>query len=128
MEGKNTLCTYREIMHLCQVNKIKQQVLVSLIFDIFSPLWLINSVTHGTRVRQGLHGLEMSLNIQGYLEKSLKIKFALKVLEFNHLQEGLTLFLETEISIKLWCLYLLQNMLHQIKAPQFYTNFLKLIS
>ena len=33
-----------------------------------------------------------------------------------------------EISIKLWCLYLVQHMLHQIKAQQFYTNFLKLIS
>ena len=30
--------------------------------------------------------------------------------------------------IKLWCLYLVQHMLHQIKAPQFYTNYLKLIS
>ena len=37
------------------------------------------------------------------------------------------MFLETLISIKLWCLYLLQHMLHQIKAPQFYTNYLKLI-
>ena len=26
------------------------------------------------------------------------------------------------ISIKLWCLYLVQHMLHQIKAPQFYTD------
>ena len=39
-----------------------------------------------------------------------------------------TVFLETQISIKLWCLYLVQHMLHQIKAPQFYTNYLKLIS
>ena len=38
------------------------------------------------------------------------------------------MFLETEISIKLWCLYLVQHMLHQIKAPQFYTNYLTLIS
>ena len=38
------------------------------------------------------------------------------------------MFLETLISIKLWCLYLVQYMLHQIKAPQFYTNYLKLIS
>ena len=36
--------------------------------------------------------------------------------------------LETEISIKLWCFYLVQHMLHQIKAPQFYTHFLKFIS
>ena len=35
------------------------------------------------------------------------------------------------MSIKLWFLYLVQHnehMLHQIKAPQFYTNYLKLIS
>ena len=32
------------------------------------------------------------------------------------------------ISIKLWCFCLVQHMLHQIKAPQFYTNYLKLIS
>ena len=29
---------------------------------------------------------------------------------------------------KLWPLYFVQHMLHQIKAPQFYTNFTKLIS
>ena len=29
---------------------------------------------------------------------------------------------------KLWRLYFVQHMLHQIKAPQFYTNFTKLIS
>ena len=28
----------------------------------------------------------------------------------------------------LWCLYLMQHMLHQIKALQFYTDYLKLIS
>ena len=27
-----------------------------------------------------------------------------------------------KISIKLWCLYLVQHMLHQINAPQFYTD------
>ena len=32
------------------------------------------------------------------------------------------------ISIKLWCLCLVQHIIHQIKAPQFYTNNLKLIS
>ena len=26
--------------------------------------------------------------------------------------------------MNLWCLYLVQHMLHQIKAPQFYTNYL----
>ena len=29
---------------------------------------------------------------------------------------------------KLWCLYLVQHMLHQIKASQFYINYLKLMS
>ena len=38
------------------------------------------------------------------------------------------MFLETLISIKLWSLYLVQHMLHQIKAPQFYANYLKQIS
>ena len=38
------------------------------------------------------------------------------------------MFLETLISIKLWCLCLVQHMLHQIKAPQFYTNYLKILS
>ena len=38
------------------------------------------------------------------------------------------MFLETLISIKLWCLYLVQHVLHQIKVPQFHTNYLKLIS
>ena len=38
------------------------------------------------------------------------------------------MFLEHWISIKLWCLYLVQQMLHQIKAQQFSTNFLVLIS
>ena len=28
-----------------------------------------------------------------------------------------------KISIKLWCLYLVQHMLHQIKALKFYTDF-----
>ena len=32
------------------------------------------------------------------------------------------------MSIKLMCLYLVQQMLHQIKAQQFYTIFLVLIS
>ena len=27
-----------------------------------------------------------------------------------------------KLSVKLWCLYLVQHMLHQIKAPQFYTD------
>ena len=35
------------------------------------------------------------------------------------------MFMEMLINIKLWYLYLLQ---HIIKGPQFYTNYLKLIS
>ena len=27
-----------------------------------------------------------------------------------------------DIGIKLWCFYLVQHMLHQIEAPQFYTD------
>ena len=38
------------------------------------------------------------------------------------------MLVETYISIRLWCFYLVQHMLHQIKAPLFYTNYLKLIS
>ena len=50
---------------------------------------------------QGSHRLEKCLNVQGCLEKSLKIKFAfksdgktLKGLEFYHLQVDSTLSLE----------------------------------
>ena len=38
------------------------------------------------------------------------------------------MFFETYIRIKLWCLYLVQHMLDQIKALQFYAYYLKLIS
>ena len=61
----------------------------------FSPMFSI----------QGSRRLEKYLNLQDCLEKSLKIKFALKstikhknpcrVLEFYHLQEDSTLALET---------------------------------
>ena len=36
--------------------------------------------------------------------------------------------MQDPLSIKLLCLYLVQHMLHQIKAQQFHTNFLLLIS
>ena len=63
------------------------------------------------------------------LEKYLKnTQRPWKVLEFCHFQENLTLSLETYTSWKLWCLNLVQHMLHQIKTPQLSTNFLKLIS
>ena len=68
---------------------------------------------------QGLHRLVKYLSIQDCLEKSLKIKFALKstwktiknqkVLEFYLLQKDSTLTFETEIGIKLLCLYLVQH-------------------
>ena len=47
------------------------------------------------------HRLEKYLNIQECLEKYLKTKFALKSTENYRLQEDSTLFLETDISIKL---------------------------
>ena len=56
---------------------------------------------------QGLHRLEKYLNKQDCLEKSLKIKFALKSTWIKHC------FLEAKISIKCWCLYLMQHMLHK---------------
>ena len=35
-------------------------------------------VMHHTKQTQGLHRLEKYLNLEGFLEKSLKIKYALK--------------------------------------------------
>ena len=52
----------------------------------------------------------------------------LKVLEFFYFLEELALLIEIENRIKLLCLHLVQQMLHQIKAQQFYANFLILIS
>ena len=37
-------------------------------------------------------------------------------------QSPLLQILVSKIRMKLWGLYLVQHMLHQIKAPQFYTN------
>ena len=37
------------------------------------------------------------------------------------------MFLETQISIKLWWLYLVQHKLHQIKAPLFYTKLICIV-
>ena len=95
----------------------------------------INNEFSMTMVTQGSHRLEKYLNIQYCLEKSLEIKFALKTtrktfkgLEFYHLQEDSTLFFGGLNQYKIGCLYLVQHMLHQVKAPQFYTDFLKLIS
>ena len=76
------------------------------------------------------HMLEKYLNLEGFLEKSLKNKSALKstgkslkVFEFYHLQEDSTVFFGDLNHYQM-----VQHMLHQIKAPPFYTNFLKLIS
>ena len=78
------------------------------------------------------HRLEKHLNLEGLLEKSLMIISALKSAgkSLKGLEKYLnstifcrtTLLIETLISLKL------QHMLHQIKAQQFYTNFLVLIS
>ena len=60
--------------------------------------------------------------------KALKITWIIPFTGgFNTDSIDSTLYLETSISMKLQCLYLVQHMLHQIKAPQFFTNFLKLI-
>ena len=78
------------------------------------------------KVYQGWHRLEKYLNLEDFLEKSLKIKYAfkssgksLKCLEksLNYSIFCMTkLLIEIKISIKLVCLYLVQQMLHQIKA------------
>ena len=87
---------------------------------------------------QGSHRLVKYLNLEGFLEKSLTIKYAMK--SIGKLHKGLEKSLNSSVSvgintddrdlnqIKLLCLYLVQQMLHQIKAQQFFTNFLALIS
>ena len=77
-------------------------------------------------ILQGLHRLEKYLNLEGFLEKPLKIKSALKStgkslnsLLFYYLMKDWALLIETYISIKLLCLYLVQHMLHQIEMQQF---------
>ena len=78
--------------------------------------------------------LEKYLNLEGFLEKSLKTKYALKSTgkSLKGLEMSLnssifhrtTLLIEIKISIKLLCLlpYLVQQILQQIKAQQFYTD------
>ena len=85
-----------------------------------------------------MHRLEKYLNLEGFLEKSLKIKYALESTGKLHkgFEKSLNSFFSVGINtdnrdlnqIKLLCLYLMQQMLHQIKAQQFHTNFLVLIS
>ena len=88
----------------------------------------------------GFTRLEKYLNLEGILEKSLKIKSALKSTgkSLQSVEKSLTFLLfsvglntadtENLIIIKFMCLYLVQHMLHQIKAQQFYANFLVLMS
>ena len=78
---------------------------------------------------QGSHRLEKYLNIESFLEKSLKTKSGLKSTgeSLQCLKKSLnftifgmtTLLMETYISIKLVCIYFVQHMLHHIKAQQF---------
>ena len=52
----------------------------------------------------------------------------LKVLELDHFLKDISLLMEIKNSINLFSFYLVQHMLHQIKAQQFYANFLMLVS
>ena len=78
------------------------------------------------------------MNLEGFFEKSLKIKPALKSTgkSLKGLEKSLKIPFSVELntvdrdlnSIKLLCFYLVQQMLHQIKAQQFHTHFLVIIS
>ena len=63
-------------------------------------------------LHQGLHRLEKNLNLEVFPEKSLKIISALK--STGKSLKSLEQSLNSSISIKLLCLYLVQHMLHQI--------------
>ena len=95
--------------------------------------------------KQGSHRLEKYLNLEGFLEKSLKIKSALKStgksLKSLVMSLNSTIFCristvdrdlyQYKIVVPLFgaaYLYLVQHMLHQIYAQQFYTNFPVLMS
>ena len=93
---------------------------------VWSPgLFEPSLIANATFQSQGLHWLEKYLNIQNCLEKSLKIKFALKSARktLKGLEKSLNFTIYRRIQHCLWrpksCLYLVQ---------QFYTNFLKFIS
>ena len=65
--------------------------------------------------------------IQGLLKDSPTVFKDLKLMKNTEIlsQKCLTEIMETlvhEISIELMCLYLVQHLLHQIKAQQFYTD------
>ena len=100
--------------------------------------WYIVSTYDVMCLHQSSHRLEKYLNMKGFLEKSLKIKSALKsigesllrpwkVFESYCFLKDLILFMEAKLNIKLLSLYVVQLMLYQIKGQQFYANFLKLI-
>ena len=79
---------------------------------------------------QGSHRLQKYFNIQDCLEKSLKIKFSLK--STSKTLKGLEMSLKFTGGFntvfgdlnqyKIVMPYLVQHMLHQIKATQFYTK------
>ena len=90
-------------------------------------------------VTKGSHRLEQYLNLEGFLEKSLKIKSALK--STGKSLKSLENSLNSTIFIGLVTVYRdlsqykivvplfgVQHMLHQILAQQFYANFLVLLS
>ena len=87
---------------------------------------------------QGLHRLEKYLNLDGFFEKSLKIKSALESTgkSLKSLEKSLNSTFSELLSTvdrdlnqyKIVVPYLVQQMLHQIKAQQFYTNFPVLMS
>ena len=85
-----------------------------------------------THYIQGSHRLKKYLNIHDCLEKSLKIKFALKSTwkTLKGLEKSLNLPFTGGFNTVFGDLnqYKIVVPLFGIKAPQFYTNFLKLIS
>ena len=129
-------------------NSLRNTIRVSTSLDTEGPTFCPSSPDLGQSClqrlsadnKQGSHRLEKYLNIQGCLEKSLKIKFALKSTwkTLKTLEKSLNFTLYRRIQH--WLLRPTVNqfkivvplfgavLLHQIKAPQFYTNFLKLIS
>ena len=85
---------------------------------------------------QGSHRLEKYLDIQVCLEKSLKICLKKYLKKLKGLEKSLNFTIAGGFNsvfgglnqYKIVVPYLVQHMLHQIKTPQFYTNYLKLVS
>ena len=69
---------------LTSVLGAQKKVSLRRFFSTHDMFWLrnkkINFILHTLKLKQGWHRLEIEkyLNIQGFLEKSLKIKFAVK--------------------------------------------------